>query len=671
MSKRPSTASSSISQNAHPAGDEERDKLLSMLNSHGQSFLSSFKLPVGKPAASKPSKKKKRKLQESQEAESTVPDDKLEGPKATPIPSASISKTPDVVVFDARAGTSSQPLVRGKGKGFMSSKIHHVQSESQPKPSQEDSDAESDQDISNARNDKLLHELVHSQLLSNPDTFGAKQGSAKRSRTVAGRLLELADDVKIGRGAEALKAKENSHHAKRVRLGLLGKAKEREVKALEEAKMLGNYHPSIKKNFDSLSSGGAKRRRERGLALGIGKFRNGALTLSKNDIKSVEGAPLDSPWSGRNNPDPPTMRKIGLRRALSTKPVPRQADPEFVQEDVDEHGHVITTTRRQPARKNSLLARVFRKKSRQSEDLRTVHSGEAMVVHPPPMHPADEYDGPHSFGGAGTHLMTEVPMHEHSIREHSVRGGHSVHDHHSARDQHSVRGHSVRGDHSVHGGTVYGDNVSRGYPDYASTAGGTRVYEHDYGHEGYHDPHHDHVTVVGGSPSQVTSPHSYHHIPVSAPATVVHRDRDHDLHSRSGSSSRSSRSGRTGRTGVSRARTHAPSGEVEVNLQPGEKQEFVIGPNTQLIVPDDVELEISDGKGGWLPYHESLLRRPPREEVYVISGGSNFIVEDELGNVLHRSQPSTYSAAPVSTAGSVAGRSTRSRRDDGRIYVDA
>ncbi|KAG8762913.1 hypothetical protein FRC11_007145 [Ceratobasidium sp. 423] len=284
MPKRPPTASSNSSQNAHPIDHEERDKLLSMLNSHGQSFLSSFGLPTAK-STSKPSKKK-RKLQESDEAESIKLDDK---PKT--VPSASTSKTPDVVVFDARAGTSSQPLVRGKGKGFMSSKIHHVQSESQPKATQpEDSDAESDQEISNTKNDKLLHELVHSQLLNNPHAFDAKQGSAKRSRTVAGRLLELADDAKLGRGAEALKTKENSRHAKRVRLGLLDKAKQREAKALEEAKTLGNYHPSIKKNFDTLGSGGAKRRRERGLALGIGKFRNGALTLSKNDIRSVEGA---------------------------------------------------------------------------------------------------------------------------------------------------------------------------------------------------------------------------------------------------------------------------------------------------------------------------------------------------------------------------------------------
>jgi hypothetical protein len=75
---------------------------------------------------------------------------------------------------------------------------------------------------------------VHSQLLSNPHAFDEKQGSAKRTRKVAGRLLELASDAKVGRGADALKAKENSRHAKRVRLGLLDKAKQREAKALEE-----------------------------------------------------------------------------------------------------------------------------------------------------------------------------------------------------------------------------------------------------------------------------------------------------------------------------------------------------------------------------------------------------------------------------------------------------
>jgi hypothetical protein len=65
-----------------------------------------------------------------------------------------------------------------------------------------------------------------------------------------------------------------------------------------------------------------------------------------------------------------------------------------------------------------------------------------------------------------------------------------------------------------------------------------------------------------GSPrhSHVTSPHSYHHVPVSVPGTVIN-----DRHARSSSSSRSSRSGR-------RPVHHTQPGELAVNLQPGEKQ---------------------------------------------------------------------------------------------------
>jgi hypothetical protein len=82
---------------------------------------------------------------------------------------------------------------------------------------------------------------VHSQLLNNPYAFDAKQGSAGRSRVMAGRLLELAEDVKLGQGATALKAKENARHAQRVRLGLREKAKQREAKALEEVRCVLYY----------------------------------------------------------------------------------------------------------------------------------------------------------------------------------------------------------------------------------------------------------------------------------------------------------------------------------------------------------------------------------------------------------------------------------------------
>ncbi|KAG9128167.1 alpha mannosidase-like protein [Ceratobasidium sp. 392] len=203
---------------------------------------------------------------------------------------SSTRRVPDVVVFDERNGTSTQPVGRGK-KGFMSSKIAHIIEA--PNPTQAglapEGDVESEEEQSNTRNDKLLHELVHSQLLNNTQAYSHGQGSAERSRTVVGRLVELADGAKVGRGAASLVTKEQARHAQRVRIGLREKAKQREAKALEEAKALGNYHPSIKRNFATSSSKAAKQRREKGLALGVGKFRNGALALSQADLRSVQG----------------------------------------------------------------------------------------------------------------------------------------------------------------------------------------------------------------------------------------------------------------------------------------------------------------------------------------------------------------------------------------------
>ncbi|KAG8701775.1 hypothetical protein FRC08_003896 [Ceratobasidium sp. 394] len=194
-------------------GDTERNDLLDVLNSHGQSFLNSFDLPA--PSSARPkSLKKKRKLQEpnrSEAAEEAAPGEARDNVQVVEDPGPSIRRIPDVIVFDECAKTSTQPMGRAK-KGFM-----------------------------------------------------------------------------VGQGAVSLVAKEQARHAQRVRIGLREKAKEREAKALEEAKALGNYHPSIKRNFATFGSKAAKQRRQRGLALGIGKFRNGALSLSKDELRSVQG----------------------------------------------------------------------------------------------------------------------------------------------------------------------------------------------------------------------------------------------------------------------------------------------------------------------------------------------------------------------------------------------
>jgi hypothetical protein len=101
--------------------------------------------------------------------------------------------------------------------------------------------------------------------------------------------------------------------SRNVREGLKLKEKEREGKKLEEvqfpfiptflllpadtdtlpkAKNLGNYHPTIKKLFGAStppSHGGRGEKRERGIGMGAGKFSNGMLKLSKEEIGRVQG----------------------------------------------------------------------------------------------------------------------------------------------------------------------------------------------------------------------------------------------------------------------------------------------------------------------------------------------------------------------------------------------
>jgi len=104
--------------------------------------------------------------------------------------------------------------------------------------------------------------------------------------------LEVSDGVKLGKGEKAVREAERNKAAKRVREGLLDKKKEREKMELEEAKNLGNYHPTLKKLFESSSSSTStnNRKRDRGLKMGVGRFSGGMLKLSREDISTAQGS---------------------------------------------------------------------------------------------------------------------------------------------------------------------------------------------------------------------------------------------------------------------------------------------------------------------------------------------------------------------------------------------
>jgi hypothetical protein len=169
---------------------------------------------------------------------------------------------------------------------------------------------------SNAQNDAELRRLIHTQLLSGSLNPELNLTSAQRKKALAGRILELAGDAKLGAGEKAVRNKERNKAAKRVREGIDDKQVERRKMQLEEvrafpyapvwhfslrsqAKDVGNYHPTIKKLFEDSEDRRMNRKREKGIGMGIGKFGGGMLKLTQREIDSVNGVPSSRGGSAR------------------------------------------------------------------------------------------------------------------------------------------------------------------------------------------------------------------------------------------------------------------------------------------------------------------------------------------------------------------------------------
>jgi hypothetical protein len=69
-----------------------------------------------------------------------------------------------------------------------------------------------------------------------------------------------------------------------------------------QAKDIGNYHPTSKKDFQDPLEKGTKRNRERGLRMGVGSYGEGVLRLSKREIEAVQGRPASGRLRGRPQP---------------------------------------------------------------------------------------------------------------------------------------------------------------------------------------------------------------------------------------------------------------------------------------------------------------------------------------------------------------------------------
>ena len=84
------------------------------------------------------------------------------------------------------------------------------------------------------QNDKLLHHLVHTKLLSGSLNEELDLTSAQRRKALAGRVLEAAGKAKLGKGESSVRTTERNKAAKHIREGIQAKQKERNDKKLEE-----------------------------------------------------------------------------------------------------------------------------------------------------------------------------------------------------------------------------------------------------------------------------------------------------------------------------------------------------------------------------------------------------------------------------------------------------
>ena len=93
----------------------------------------------------------------------------------------------------------------------------------------------------NLQNDALLHRLVHTQLLPGSLNRDLNLSRADHRKALAGRVLELAGNAKLGKGEKLVREAERNKASKRVREGLQSKQQQRDKQKFEEVSVSQNF----------------------------------------------------------------------------------------------------------------------------------------------------------------------------------------------------------------------------------------------------------------------------------------------------------------------------------------------------------------------------------------------------------------------------------------------
>ncbi|PWZ01602.1 hypothetical protein BCV70DRAFT_199033 [Testicularia cyperi] len=324
--------------------DEEQAQRLAQLEAFGHDFMSAFEMPEAQPASQsrlsdkKAASKKKRKRPQSEsttvahfstpETRPIRPEDEVDtlfeaSSTSTGRPNTSAAtkrakqaRPVETIVFgsEAKPDVSEQKASKQGWKAFMSSKIEKIDKTADSIEASSLNDAERQEEKQLVANDRLLSELLSTTLFA-PGSGGANGKQNLSSNDTLARIMELSatetqrKGQAIGRGwgEKEFKRQQLSKMPAAIRQGMRKAAGERRDKERDKAKELGTWHPSMKHSYSNqatVTERGNKKetgKRQRGMAVGIGKFQGGMLKLSAQEISSINGKPKKASGGGKGN----------------------------------------------------------------------------------------------------------------------------------------------------------------------------------------------------------------------------------------------------------------------------------------------------------------------------------------------------------------------------------
>lgn len=171
----------------------------------------------------------------------------------------------------------------------------------------------------NTKLDKTLHDMLLTTLLPSAQSATANRPVDKRN-AVTGRLLELANFHLPGEGSKTVSTSHLSSHPAKIRTGMVHAKARREAKSREESEAAGSFvrglgglggegkGKKVEKGRSARAGLGeevGKKKgqqgrkdivgRDRGLAMGVGRFKGGMLTLTESEIARGTSAKRDGP----------------------------------------------------------------------------------------------------------------------------------------------------------------------------------------------------------------------------------------------------------------------------------------------------------------------------------------------------------------------------------------